>query len=430
MATPKAAKNAAKAATSKGDAAAKAGDVNPFALPKGETALRNIAQQLKISTGQVKDLYGSIIPELQAAGTPNATIKGFLQQQDAHLAAKQYLAGEKAELVDQLVALNAGFTPESLAKTPLRELWTTFEDASKPAQEQASKIRGKVDEPTTTESRLPGENTATADATLGETPKPEAAGAPKGEGGPPNAKDRKRVKWEQRQKSAANAATAREGNWEGVDWQGSNRDSSYAGRTAANGDWSRLRREDFTGERNSPNPTIELNRGAAGAGQASARATGAEALAEAPAKPAGPPVTETDEVLKYGSRMLPFVQEQFKKRPAVATAVTTVGLPFGALVARHGIPAAYRGLSNLYGAAFGPGEAAPATGQQQQSPAGGGPRIQILPRSELQRRESMPPARQAPPPMQQPMPPQQAAPASPSPGQTTDIIRMLSGRMA
>lgn len=404
MATPKAAKNAAKAATSKGDAAAKAGDVSPFALPKGETALRNIAQQLKISTGQVKDLYGSIIPELQAAGTPNATIKGFLQQQDAHLAAKQYLAGEKAELVDQLVALNAGFTPESLAKTPLRELWTTFEDASKPAQEQASKIRGKVDEPTTTESRLPDENTATADATLGETPKPEAAGAPKDEGGPPNAKDRKRVKWEQRQKNAANAATAREGNWEGVDWQGSNRDSGYAGRTAAAGDWSRLKADDFTGERNSPNPTTERNQGSA------PPPGGGGPPGGPPDDPPGPTLADTDPLIYRGKQ----------------------AIGAGGWVAKNAWPTAIATAAGAYGVAraLGRGGQPAAASGQQQSPAGGGPRIQILPRSELQRRESMPPARQAAPPMQQPVPPQQAAPASPSPGQTTDIIRMLSGRMA
>jgi hypothetical protein len=408
VATPKAAKNAAKAAASKGDAAAKAGDVNPFALPKGETAMRNIAQQLKISTGQVKDLYGSIIPELQAAGTPNATIKGFLQQQDPHLAAKQYLAGEKAELVDQLVALNAGFTPESLAKTPLRELWTTFEDASKPAQERASNIRGQVDEPPNTESRLPGKDTATADANLGETPKPEAADAPKGEGGPPNAKDRKRVKWEQRQKNAANAATAREGNWEGVDWQGSNRDSSYAGRTAADGDWSRLKADDFTGERNSPNPTIERNQGSA---------------PPPPPGGGGPPGGPPDDLTP------PELPNAVKNSRILATA-KGAARNIGNNWFDYAIGGAVVGVPTAYGLGyFGKGQQ-PAQGQQQQSPAGGGPRIQILPRSELQRRESMPPARQAAPPMQQPMSPQQAAPASPSPGQTTDIIRMLSGRMA
>lgn len=416
MAGSKAVKNAAKAAPPKGAAAAKAGDVNPFALPKGETALRNIAQQLKISTGQVKDLYGSIIPELQAAGTPNATIKGFLSQEDAHLAAKQYLAGEKAELVDQLVALNAGFTPESLAKTPLRELWTTFEDASKPPAQQASKIRGQVDEPAATESRLPDENTATADAKLAETPKPGASAAeaaPNNESGPPNAKDRKRVKWEQRQRNAANAETARGGNWEEVDWQGSNRDSSYANNVAGRGNWAMLNADDFTGERNAPNPTVELNRGSA-------------PPPPPPPGGGGPPGGPPDDPPP------PDVPKAVKNSRILAAAKGTAG-HLGNNWFDYALGGAAVGLPTAYGLGYFSKDQQPAAGQQQ-SPAGGGPRIQILPRSELQRREARPPVQQAAPPMQQPMqqqamPPQQA-PASARPGQTTDIIRMLSGRMA
>ena len=406
MASPKSAKNAAEAAGKK--VPTKPGSA---LVKKNPEYWRRRGDELGIDAVAAKKFDEELVPQIQAAGYPNSVIDGFVKSPNPFEAATQFIGAERADLVDQLVALNAGFTPQGLEKTPLRELWSTFEDASKPAQDRASNIRGQVDEPTVTESRLPGENTATANAELGETPKTEAApAAPKAESGPPNAKDRKRLKWEERQRSAANAETARGGNWAEVDWKGSNRDSGYAGRTAAGGDWSRLKAEDYTGEGKLANPSIQGNQASApqprgGGGSPPPPPPGGGGP---PGDPPGPTLADTDPLLYRGKQ----------------------AIGAGGWVAKNAWPTAIATATGAYGLArslgWGSGQPAATSGQQQQSPAGGGPRIQILPRSDLRNREA--PARPAPPPMQQPaMPPQQAVPGR---DQSTDIIRQLSGRMA
>lgn len=170
MATPKAAKNA-------GEAAARAASRADAPSGRGN----NIdwvarANDLRIDTVAAKQLDTEFIPELEAAGYPNSVIKDILAAEDPHLAAKQFIADERAALTDALSKTNYGLTPEQIARTNLRDLKETVADAVR-GGDRPSGIRGKTNEVATTETRLPDENTtATADAELAAVPKEPAAG--------------------------------------------------------------------------------------------------------------------------------------------------------------------------------------------------------------------------------------------------------------
>lgn len=483
MATAKSAKNAAEAASKKvGNA--------PSVRGGKEAAVdwRVRADELGVDAVAAKAFDEDLVPQIQAAGYPNSIIKGFLDSQDPHAAAKQFIADERMALESALTKAGWGYTPEQMAGMNLRDLKETVADAGKKGSQPPSRIRNQNQEPAAVESRdgadVPrSESPEMAEPSAGaEAAAVESAKAIKGRsfysdgtrrGGPGFFREEVRPPNPNFESMASPgggiqepvvvdipaaepATPSMQALLNFIDRQGTNPDKpKAAARQAAAKATSR---EQLAADPNK----MQMQLAEAGAAQPAGgdaiyagqgMPLGAQRVGvieqrggggvqpnaggpqvsppvEPPAKPAGPSVTETDEVLKYGSKMLPFAREQFKKRPAVAAAATAVGIPIAGLAARYGIPTAYSGLSKLYGAAFGSGEAAPAQGQPQQPAAGGGPRIQILPRSDLRSREV--PVPQAPP-MAMPPAAQQPAPqprAVPGRDESTDIIRRLSGRMA
>lgn len=431
MAGAKTVKNAGEAAAK----AAQAADDGAFTLPKGAQERVAMATRMGIDAKSLTSLYESFIPELKAGGYTSSQIKKILKEKDPHLAAKNLLEKDKNEVKQQILAANAGYTPESLAKSNLRDLWTTYEEVSKPGAERPSNIRNQdTSAKPVTESRVPN-TPATPAPAMAETPKAEA---PQG-----NRQARRKAAAEAEALAAQkNAEAARGGNWESVEWGRSGKNVGQLAREAKGGDFKNFTEKDFKGE------SFQTGDGAYqestvqppktdGGGQVDAG--GKVEVAKEEAKKT--PVLSKDPIANAARGAGPWLKRQFTEKPLVAYPAAAIGVPTAMIAANRLAGPVYEGAKWLYSEAFGLNDdQTPAAGQQ---PRGGqqgqaGPRINVLSREDLRRLESP----QAPqPPMQQPMqqpapvapaqPPMQAPPPQPPSraGQTTDIIRQLSGRM-
>lgn len=442
MATPNAPKGGQKAAraTRPGQRAARGyGDNEPkrFHADPAERAAagradadrwRKRGDELRIDAVAARDLEENLIPQLQDAGYDNDQIKAIYAANDPHLAAKALIQSEKDNITQQILALNVGYTPESLRGASLSSLKETL---ANPPTERPSNIRGKNPQASeSVESRTP--DTA-ADAEMDDAP-----------GVPPvmPQPDKRKMSAERAAKMKAAAQTKANvervgstGSFDGVDWLGANRDPLVVGQEAKRSDWSNITADDMTGERGPVWKQVDPQRPADSTAQ---QAPPLEAVEQAADAPKGPSVLETEPLLYYPRKAASAAIEQAKKRPGTAAAAAVIGVPAATIVARYGGPIAYRGLEKLYGAAFGSGETQqPAPQQQQTSPGVSNRRpINILsPEAlrEVEGRRASPSRQMAPPPdmppAQQPIQPPPQEPR-PKPMQSTDIIRQLSNRMA
>lgn len=491
MAQTKAVQNAAEASGKAQQATKKAGRAGKpkgdFEIPKDEAGWMQLADSLNIDSVAAKQLYNSMIPELQAAGYPNAQIKGILQAEDPHMAAKAFIADERAALGEALSKSNFGYKPEQIDAMNLRDLKNTVDDAVTNKKGRPSGIRGKdPNAPTTVETKVPDEKqTASTTAELAATPK-EVPPAPSGQQRmSPFERYLAENPFSQDSTAAPQGSFQTEVSGPRGDFQATSRPGGgitkpfmeeigpAAPRTqsmAAIGDAIQgIRPKKAAAEKPAPKVPLrdqpldgtrtqlqmadvgepaDRGSGAIVVGQdfrpgqtgGIADATPARGGAASPsvqpapapevaagaadavatAAPKGPSIMETDPLLRAGS-------------------ATAGGAGY---VARNMWPTALAtgaGLTALgYGLGlFGGGKQQPAAGQQPAGPSGmpapqGGSRIIILPKDVLNQMEQRPMRQQPPmPPAPQPMPPQAAPQARPAgPGQTTDIIRALSGRMA
>lgn len=162
MAAPNAAKNAGKAAATVAPAraAGKFNDITPKSpadlSPAVREALLTRANELGYDTVQTFELDYKLIPELEAAGL-KSEIKSILASEDPYSAAKMLIQDERASLAESLK--NSGLPRDSLDRLSLRDLKETAKDLA--AGPRPSNIGGKDKEATdVVESRLPDENTA------------------------------------------------------------------------------------------------------------------------------------------------------------------------------------------------------------------------------------------------------------------------------
>ena len=168
MAAPNAAKNAGEAAAKAAPtrAAGKFNDITPKSAadlsPAAREQLLTRANELGYDTVQTFELDYKLIPELEAAGL-KSEIKTILASEDPYSAAKMLIQDERASLAESLK--NSGLPRESLDSLNLRDLKNTAKDLA--AGPRPSNIRGKDKEATdVVESRLPAETTA-------QTPSPD-----------------------------------------------------------------------------------------------------------------------------------------------------------------------------------------------------------------------------------------------------------------
>ncbi len=490
MAQTKAVQNAAEAAGKGGKAGKKAGKAakpkGDFAIPADEAGWLALADSLNLDTVATKRLYNELIPELQAAGYPNAQIKGILQADDADMAARAFIAEERAALGEALSKSNFGYKPEQINAMNLRDLKNTVDDAVPKKKERPSGIRGKdPDADTAVESRVPdASQTASTTTELAATPAQAAApsgqqrmtpferylaenqfsqdstAAPQGafrtevigpqgdfratstpgggitkpfmaEVGPAAPRTQSLAAITDAIQGIKPKKTAAEKPAPKVPLRDQQLDSARTqvqmadvGEPADRGSGAIVVGQDFR-----PGETVGVADATPARGRAASPSVQPAAAPEVaagtvdavpPAGPKKPSIMETDPLMRVGSAT------------AGATSYAARNM-WPTLLAATGLTAA-----TAYGlGAFGSRKPQPAAGPQPAGPSGmpapqGGSRIIILPKDVLNQMEQRP-MRQQPPmqPPPQPMPPQAAPPARPAgPGQTTDIIRALSGRMA
>jgi len=485
VAQTKAVQNAAEASGQAQRATKKAGRASKpkgeFEIPKTEAEWMQLADSLNLDSVATKQLYNDLIPEIQAAGYPNARIKGILQAEDPHMAARAFIADERAALSEALSKSNFGYKPEQINAMNLRDLKNTVDDAVTKKNGRPSGIRGKdPNAPTTVETKVPDEKqTASTKTELAATPAKEAApagqqkmtpferylannqfsqdstAAPQGsfrtevvgpqgdfratsnpgggitkpfmaDVGPAAPKTESlaaitdAIQGIKPKKAAAEKPAPK------VPLRDQQLDSARTqvqmadvGEPADRGSGAIVVGQDFR-----PGQTVGVadatpaRGGAASPGVQPAPAP--EVSVTQPDVPKGPSIMETDPLLRAGS--------------------ATVGATgYAARKAWPTLLATGAGLTALgYGLGlFGGNKQQPAAGPQPAGPGGvpapqGGSRIIILPKDVLNQMEQRPMRQQPPmPPAPQAAPPQAPPPARPAgPGQTTDIIRALSGRMA
>lgn len=397
MATPNAPKAGQKAAR----AASKADAPNARAPKDNAEFWRARADELGVDSVAAREFDEKLIPEIQAAGYPEDQIKAILRAEDPYLAAKSFIAEERATLAGSLQGTPFALSPEQLAKTNLRDLKNSVEDAMS-SKQRPSGIRGKDPNASqVVESNTP--DTA-AGAEMADTP-----GVPPVTPQP----DKRKMSAERAAKMKAAATTKANvdkvgstGSFDGVDWMGANRDPLVVGREAKRSDWRNLTAEDMTGERgpvwkqvDSPPPPDAPSQ----------PAPQLEAAGRAIETPPGPSISETDPLLKGGMAVIKGAGNAIEKAwPSILAAGATAG----------GIGYYMSG-----------GKQQNPQSQGGAAPSGETPII-IRPRESIRPPGSgVAPQPQAMPPAQQPIqPPPQSAPARPM--QTTDIIRQLSRRMA
>ena len=490
MAPTKSVQNAAEAAGKGGKATKKAGKAGrprgAFEIPADEAGWLALADSLNLDTVATKRLYNESIPELQAAGYPNAQIKGILQADDADMAARAFIAEERAALSEALSKSNFGYKPEQINAMNLRDLKNTVDDAVTNKKGRPSGIRGKdADASTTVESRVPDEKqTASTTAELAATPaqttvpsgqqrmtpferylaenpfSQDSTAAPQGafqtevvgprgdfqatsqpgggitkpfmaDLGPATPKTQSMaaigdaIQGIKPKKTAAEKPAPKVPlRDQPLDGTRTQVELADVGEPADRGSGAIVVGQDFR-----PGQTVGIADATPARGRAASPsvqpAPAPEVAAGAvdavpPAGSKGPSIMETDPLMRAGS--------------------ATVG---GAgYVARNMWPTALTAGAGLTALAYGLGmfggnKPQPAAGPQPAGPGAmpppqGGSRIIILPKDVLNQMEQRP-MRQQPPmqPPPQPMPPQAPPQARPAgPGQTTDIIRALSGRMA
>jgi hypothetical protein len=436
-----AAKNAQKAAANAGKAASKADapkarSVGGGGAPDKAKAVDWVERgnQLGVDSVAARQLDEEYIPQLQDAGYSNSQIKSIFLAEDPHSTAKQFIDDEKLKLMESIGASNYGYTPDQMLGMSLKQLRET-DSSIKEGASRPSRIRGKDPNASdAVESRVPGEETARADAPMGATPGEVPPVVPQPSQRKISAEKAARLKASEASK--ANVAKVKEtGSLEGIEWNGANRDPMIVGKDASKGDWSKLTAEDMTGERGpvfKSQPAEPAKPASPGIQPATKDevAQKVDGAADQKAQNWAASVSKTDPIVRAVAAAPSAVAGAFRKYPGVSTAATVVGLPVAGLTARYGIPMAYRGLSNLYGAAFGEAQPQqPAPSQPSQQGQGGQPvQINILSRERL--RELQRPPVQQPAPMPPAQPPMQQPQPQAQPGQTTDIIRQLAGRMA
>ena len=496
MAQTKAVQNAAEASGKAQQATKKAGRAGKpkgeFEIPKDEAGWMQLADSLNIDSVAAKQLYNNLIPELQAAGYPNAQIKGILQADDPHMAARAFIADERAALSEALSKSNFGYKPEQINAMNLRDLKNTVDDAVTKKKGRPSGIRGKdADASTTVESRVPDEKqTASTTAELAATPaqttvpsgqqrmtpferylaenpfSQDSTAAPQGafqtevvgprgdfqatsrpgggitkpfmaDVGPAAPKTQSMaaigdaIQGIKPKKTAAEKPAPKVPlRDQPLDGARTQVELANVGEPADRGSGAIVVGQDFR-----PGQTVGIadatpaRGGAASPGVQPAPAPEVAAGtvdagtvdAVLPPDQTGPSIMETDPLLRAGAATVGATKKAATKA-------------WPTLLAATGLTAA-----TLYGlGAFGSRKQQPAAGPQPAGPGvmpppQGGSRIIILPKDVLNQMEQRPMRQQPPmPPAPQPMPPQAAPPqARPAgPGQTTDIIRALSGRMA
>lgn len=419
MANPgAAAKTAQKAAANAGEAAAQAGRGVPNKAEAIDWVKR--ANDLGVDKVAAKQLDEEFIPQLEEAGYSKSQIKALFLAEDPHAAARQFIDDEKMQLMESIGASGYGFTPDQMLGMSLKDLRETASSIDGKSA-KPSRIRGK--DPNASkevDSRLPGAETATANAPLGAVPGEVPPVVPQPSQRKISAE--KAARLQASEASKGNVEKLKEtGSLEGVNWLGANRDPMMVGKDASRGDWSKITAEDMTGERG---PVFKSLPDAKQTAQSGPQPKAGEVEQKVDAAvdqkpPAGPSLVKTDPLLRTGVGLASGAKWAAQHAPVTAaTAAAALG-----------------GLG--YGLGWFGGGQQPAPGQQPQpGQQGSRPPVQIniLPRERLRELEQAPPRpmMQAPAPMQPPMqaPPQQPVQGQPRAGQTTDIIRQLAGRMA
>jgi hypothetical protein len=476
VAAPNAVKNAAEAA---GKAAGKGRRVdapNPQSVTdlseKSRQLLRDSATERRLSVNQAFELDYKLLPQLEQAGYSNDVIKSLLANDDQYTAVKQFMVDETQSMTDAIKASPSGAGID-LARTSFADLKSTY-DSLATQGERPSNIRGKVDDAgDTVESRDGGDvpRTSAPEMETEAVARADEAGAAAAKEAPKDREGRGFYSDGIRRGGPGffqEEARPPVGNFESmispgggiqkptmvdiapadpatpsmqelinlIDRQGTNPSKPKAAdRTAAAratsreqlaSDASKLQTQiadpgapqQVTGDAFYAGSNIPT--GSQRVGIVEQRG-GGSAAPPPPPPPSGPPGGPPDDPPP------PEVPKAVKNSRILAAA-RGVGRNVRDNWFDYALGGAVVGVPTAYGLGYFGGKGRPQQGNAQQSPAGGGPTIQILPRSELRSREQIVP--QAPPMMQPPpqQPPQRPAPAQP--GQTTDIIRQLSGRMA